>query len=268
MSQIEERFKSLRKKNETALITYITGGDPSPNQTVAIVEAMIEGGADIVELGLPFSDPIADGPTIQKATVRALAEGTTPKNILEIVRKVKSKFSIPIVILSYYNPIFKAGTEFFKQAAACGVNGLAIPDLPVEEADEYKIKAEKSNIDTIFFASPSTSNARLKEIVKYSSGFLYLISLLGVTGERNKIRDETIRLIQKTLPATKNKIPLAVGFGISKPEHVRAVKESGVDGVIAGSVFVNIIEKNLNDKNEMLSKIREKTSELKNATRL
>lgn len=266
MSQLQERFKSIRQRCEAGLITYTTAGDPSLTRTVEVVEAMVEGGADIVELGLPFSDPIADGPTIQASTVRALGNGVTPKNVLENVRNIKKMFDIPIVILTYYNPILKMGENFFKLAETFGVDGLAVPDLPVEEAGEYKVKAKKYHLDTIFFVAPSTIKNRLNRIVEYSSGFLYLISLFGVTGSRDNIASETVKLIKETLPYTKNKVPLAVGFGISKPEHVKATVESGADGVIAGSVFVKIIEQNLNNKKDMLVKIKEKTFELKNAT--
>lgn len=268
MNQLQERFNSLRRKGESALIAYITGGDPSISHTVEIVEAMVEGGADIVELGIPFSDPIADGPTIQAAATRALAGGATPRNVLEAVRMIKSRFDIPVVILTYYNPVFRMDDEFFRLAKACGVNGLAVADLPVEEAGEYKTKCDKYDLGTIFFVAPSTSKDRLRKIVEYSSGFIYLISVFGVTGVRDNIQNETVKIIRETLHYTKGKAPLAVGFGISKPAHVRIVSESGADGVIAGSVFVNIIEKNLNDKREMLVKIKEKTLELKNATRI
>jgi len=267
LREIERTFQNLRAKGERALIGYVTGGDPEPRYTPRIVEALVDGGVDIIELGIPFSDPIADGPTIQAATVRALKAGTTPKTVLNIASEVKSKHKVPLVILTYYNPIFRMGLEgFFKLARNCGVNGLIVPDLPIDEAHDYKKVADACGIDTIFLAAPSTSTERLRKILAYTSGFLYLVSVFGVTGAREKVQDLTIMLIKRTLPVTGGKIPLAVGFGISKPEHVKTVILNGADGVIVGSGFVKIIEKNRNDGQGMLKEIRDYTHKLKKAT--
>lgn len=268
MSAIERVFHSLKEKKEGALIAYVTGGDPEPKYTPQIVEALIKGGADIVELGIPFSDPIADGPTIQAATVRALEAGTTPNMVLEIARKIREKHSVPIVLLTYYNPIFRMGLEnFFQLATDCGVDGLIVPDLPVEEAHEYKEVAESHGIDTIFLAAPSTSMERLQKIVASTSGFLYLVSVFGVTGVREKVQELTVQTIKKIHSYTSGRVPLAVGFGISKPEHVEAVISSGAEGAIVGSAFVNIIAKNQGNIPQLLAGIEEKTRKLKEATR-
>ena len=191
---------------------------------------------------MPFSDPIADGPTIQAASVRALAAGTTPAKVLQIAKQIRQNHSVPLVIMTYYNPVFKMGLEkFCTSARESGVDGLIVPDLPIEEAGDYKAAAAQAGLDTIFLAAPSTGTQRLTRIVACSSGFLYLVSHFGVTGAQTAIEDSTIQLIKRVLPITAGKIPLAVGFGVSKPEHVRRIIAAGADGVIVGSAFINII---------------------------
>jgi len=268
MTNIRQVFGELRARSEGALIGYVMAGDPTAEYTPLIAEALIKGGVDILELGLPFSDPIADGPTIQAASVRALASGTTPRNVLEIARKIKQKHDIPIVIMTYYNPIFKMGLEeFLNLAKACSVDGLVIPDLPIEEAQEYGEKAKEYGIDTVFLAAPSTSPARLSKIIACTSGFLYLVSRFGVTGERTRVEDSTIQLVEKVLPFTKDLIPLAVGFGISKPEHVRSIIGAGAEGVVVGSAFVNTIQENSGDILKIAKELTDLASRLKEATK-
>jgi len=267
MREIASTFSRLRARNEGALIAYVTAGDPDPACTPRIVEALVEGEADIIELGIPFSDPIADGPTIQAATLRALKAGTTPKKVLQIVEEVRDGSDVPTVILTYYNPIFRMGLKnFFESAEASGVNGVIVPDLPVEEAYDYKKIAEAYGIDTIFLAAPSTLTERLRKILEYASGFLYLVSIFGVTGARDRVQDLTIRLIKETLKITRGRIPLAVGFGISKPEHVKTIIQNGADAAIIGSRFVRIIEEKRNRTEEMLKDLREYARLLKKAT--
>jgi tryptophan synthase alpha chain len=245
MSAIARVFEKLKASGEGALIGYVTAGDPAPEQTPLIAKALIDGGVDILELGLPFSDPIADGPTIQAASVRALTAGTKPRMVLEMTREIKRKHNTPIVVMTYYNPVFKLGVgRFFGFAKACSVDGLIVPDLPVEEAADYREKAQASGVDTIFLAAPSTSTERLQKIIACSSGFLYLVSHFGVTGERETMESSTIQLIKQVLPFTKGRVPLAVGFGVSKPEHARRIIKAGADGVIVGSAFVNVVQKN------------------------
>ncbi len=267
MSRIAETLTDLRDKSQGGLIAYVTAGDPQPSYTPRIVEAIARGGADIIELGIPFSDPIADGPTIQAATVRALRAGTTPKKVLKISEEIRQRTEIPIVTLTYYNPVFKMGLKkFCESASTSGINGVIVPDLPIEEAGEYKKVAEAYKLDTIFLAAPSTSTARLEKIVDCTSGFLYLVSVFGVTGAREKLQDLTIELIRKTLPITEGKAPLAVGFGISKPEHVEAVTRNGADAAIVGSGFVKIIERKHGNDEHMLEALREYAHTLKTAT--
>jgi tryptophan synthase alpha chain len=242
MSSIKQVFQKNSSNGYGCLIGYIMAGDPTPEATFKIADALIKGDVDILELGLPFSDPIADGPTIQAASLRALNAGTTPLQVLEIAKKIKAKHDIPIVIMTYYNPIYRIGQEkFLTQAKANGVDGFIVPDLPVEEAADFKTAADKHGLDTIFLAAPSTSNERLPKIVEACSGFMYLVSRFGVTGAKTSIEDSTLQLIKRVQPFTAGKIPLAVGFGIAKPEHVQRVIKAGADAAIVGSAFINII---------------------------
>jgi len=267
MRTIEAKFQELGRRREGALIAYVTGGDPEPEWTPKIAEALINAGVDIVELGIPFSDPIADGPTIQRASVRALESGTTPKKVMKIAEMIKSEYDTPLAVLTYYNIIYKMGLEsFFALAEKSGVNGVIVPDLTIEESTEYKRAAENHGIDTIFLAAPSTPDKRLEEIISKSSGFLYLVSVFGVTGARATLQDQSISFIKKASLIAHGRVPLAVGFGISKPSHVRKVLSSGADGAIVGSGFVKIIEENLGDKEKAFTELKNYAQKLKEAT--
>jgi len=265
MNSITQVFQKEKLQGNGALIGYIMAGDPSPEFTPKIADALIRGGVDILELGLPFSDPIADGPTIQAASLRALNAGTTPMKVLEIAKQIKSQHDVPIVVMTYYNPVFRIGVDkFLGLAKEHLVDGFIVPDLPVEEAADYKTDANKCGLDTIFLAAPSTSNERLTKIVDFSSGFLYLVSHYGVTGAKTAVEDSTVQLIKRVLPFTEGKIPLAVGFGISKPQHIQTVIHAGADAAIVGSAFINIIQKN---NPTMLRKLQETAQALKSATK-
>jgi tryptophan synthase alpha chain len=267
MNRIFRKFSTLKERGEGALIAYLTAGDPTLQHTPKIVQAIIRGGADIIELGIPFSDPIADGPIIQSAMTRALKSGTTPIAVLKMVKQIREENDIPIVILTYYNPIFRMGLKrFFETAKLCGVDGVIVPDLPIEEASEYKEVAESNKIDTIFLATPSTTDDRLKMIIEYTSGFLYLVSVHGVTGVREKIQNTTIGLVKRALTIASGRIPIAVGFGVSKPEHIRILLENGADGAIVGSGFVKIVEENMHNEERMLQEIENYAMKLKEAT--
>ena len=268
MNTINQVFQKAKEYGSGALIGYIMAGDPKPELTPKIADALIKGGVDILELGLPFSDPIADGPTIQAASVRALATGTTPVKVLEIAKEIRQSHNVPVVIMTYYNPMFRMGLEsFFRLAKECMVDGVIVPDLPVEEADDYKMAASNFGIDTIFLAAPSTSNDRLATIAQYSSGFLYLVSHFGVTGAQAEVEDSTIQLVKCVLPFTSGKIPLAVGFGVSKPEHVKRIIMAGADGVIVGSAFINLIKAHQENIDVLLKELQATASELKKATK-
>ncbi len=268
MNAINEAFQKAKANGNGTLVGYIMAGDPTPELTPKIADALIKGGVDVLELGLPFSDPIADGPTIQAASVRALAEGTTPVKVLEIAKEIRLSHDVPIIIMTYYNPIFRIGIEkFFTLAKENLVDGVIVPDLPIEEAVDYVETAKKFKINTIFLAAPSTSTERLPKIVACSSGFLYLVSHFGVTGIQSTIEDSTIQLIKRILPFTSGQIPLAVGFGVSKPEHVKRIIGAGADGVIVGSAFISQIECHRENLDVLLRELRVTAYELKKATR-
>ena len=267
MSKIEQAFQKTKAQGNAALVGYVTAGDPTIEMTVQIADALIRGGVDVLELGLPFSDPIADGPTIQAASIRALSAGTTPAKVLQIAKEIRKNHETPIVIMTYYNPVFRMGLKkFCRLAKESKVDGIIVPDLPVEESGDFKKETADFGLDTIFLAAPSTSPERLKAIVQCSSGFLYLVSHFGVTGAKTTVEDSTIELIKRVLPATKGKICLAVGFGVSKPQHVKRIVAAGADGAIVGSAFIDLIQKNRNDPATMLTELKALASELKKAT--
>lgn len=269
MNTIQRVFQKQKQQDSGCLIGYITAGDPTPEQTPLIADALIRGGVDILELGLPFSDPIADGPTIQNASLRSLKAGTTPTKVLEIAQEIKAQHDIPIVIMTYYNPVFKYGVKkFLTEAKSVGVNGFIVPDLPVEEADEYRNAAKDTNLATIFLASPTTSIERLRKIIAATQGFLYLVSRFGVTGTQITVGNATVDLIKKVQPVIADRIPLAVGFGISTPEHVRRVIASGADAAIVGSAFINLIVDHNGNRDTMLGALEKAARELKMATGL
>jgi len=267
MNAIRNVFANLKILGNGALIGYITAGDPDPEFTPKIAEALVKGGVDILELGLPFSDPIADGPTIQEASLRALNARTTPQVVLELAKQVRQNHDVPVVIMTYFNPVFRMGLEkFFGAAKDCKVDGVIVPDLPFEEADQYRTSVAEFGLDTIFLAAPSTTDDRLHRIVVCSSGFLYLVSHFGVTGAKSTVESSTIQLVKRVRTFTQGRVSLAVGFGVSKPEHVKSILSAGADGVIVGSAFVNIISRNLLYRKKMLAGIESTARVLKQAT--
>lgn len=218
-----------------------------------------------MELGIPFSDPVADGPIIQEASVRALKSGVTPKKVLKCVMRIREDYDVPIVLLTYYNPIFRAGVgDFMKEAGKAGVDGLVIPDLPVDEADNLCKVAAKQKIDAILLATPTTSKSRLSQIIENSKGFLYLVSVTGVTGERDVLTNRTIRMVRDVCSHADGRIPVAVGFGISKAEHVSRLRDSGANGAIVGSTLVRIVSRASNVETQLT----QATYNLKQASRI
>jgi tryptophan synthase alpha chain len=267
MSAITAKFGELRGKSEGALIGYVMAGDPTPKHTPKIVDALVAGGADIIELGIPFSDPIADGPTLQRAAARALDAGTRPKNVLDLAYDIDRAHDVPIVLMTYYNIIYRTGVEaFFSASERSGVDGIIAPDLPIEEATAYLEMAKQHGLDTVLLAAPSTSEARLERLLSASSGFLYLVSANAVTGARQTLRRESVALIQRTASIVRGRVPLAVGFGLALPSHVKRVIDSGADAAIVGSKFAHIIERNLNHSNQMLQEVRHCAEALKAGT--
>jgi tryptophan synthase alpha chain len=267
MSKIEETFKKAEKK-EAILVSYITAGDPSIKETKEYASALIEGGTDILELGIPFSDPIADGPVIQAASTRALQAGTRPQHVLACAKRITDHFDIPIVLLSYYNPIFKMGvSSFLKESHNSGVNGLVIPDLPIDEAEDYERICAAHQVDPIFLATPTTREERLGQIIDSSKGFLYLVSVTGVTGERSEIAAETRHMVKKVCSLANGRIPVAVGFGISRPDQVRDFRNLGADGVIVGSSLVRIVSGSDAGGDGVCQRLVDAVREFKKATR-
>lgn len=239
-NRIDRAFERCRKENRRALIAYLTAGDPSPDRTAGLILALERGGADILELGVPFSDPIADGPVIQRASDRALAAGTTLARIFEIIRETRKQSEIPIVVFSYLNPILRLGFErFADEVAASGADGALLTDLNIEAASEYLDLMRARDLRTIFLGSQTTSDQRLKDVAAASSGFLYLVSTAGVTGARTALSDAALPLVERARALTD--LPLALGFGLSTREHMQAVAPH-VDGAIVGSAFMRIVE--------------------------
>lgn len=268
MASYKETFNELKNKRQGALVAFTVIGDPDYKTSLEIVKKMIDSGADILELGLPFSDPIADGPTIQAADIRALKSGINTGIAFEFAKAIREyNNKIPIGLLVYGNLIFQRGiNKFYQDAAKAGINSVLGADIPLEEADEY-IKAAKSNgIDTVFIISPLTPDERIKKIVDKTTGFVYVVSRLGVTGAKSNLENSTLELIKRIKRFTDK--PLCVGFGISKPEHVRSVIKAGADGAIVGSAIVELIAKNLNDKRKMLLEIENYAKSMKDATRV
>jgi tryptophan synthase alpha chain len=244
-TRIQSLFDGLKKKGRAGLIAYVTAGDPSPERTPGIVAALERGGVDLVELGVPFSDPIADGPVIQRGADRALRAGTTVPKVLEMARKIREHSQIPLLLFTYMNPVLRYGLErLAADAKAAGVDGCLLTDLSVEEAGSYMGVMRAAGLDTVFLAAPTSTEARLKLAAQYSTGFVYLVSRTGVTGERAALSEALEPLIARTRAVTK--LPLAVGFGISTPQQAGEVAKMA-DGVVVGSAIVRMIEKNASD---------------------
>jgi len=238
INRIDKTFQILKEDKEGALIVYIVAGDPDFETSIAIGEEIIDAGADILELGIPFSDPIADGPTIQFASQRALKAGMTPRKAMEVASSLSKK--IPLAFMTYYNIPLQYGLEnFVKDCQKIGVDGVIIPDLPIEEALPLLNNCNKYDIDQIFFAAPTTTEDRIKKTLPVCRGFLYLISLLGVTGARASLTNITKLLISKIRSYSLDQIPIAIGFGLSEPLHIQQVLSYGADGAIVGSAIID-----------------------------
>jgi tryptophan synthase alpha chain len=242
MTRIEKKFQELKAANRKAFIPYITAGDPNLKTTVDLILALDQAGADIIELGVPFSDPIADGPVIQRATERALISGTSLGDILRMGAEIRKKSQIPLLLFSYYNPLLRYGLEnLARDAAAGGFDGILATDLTVEESGPFVDTMKKAGLNTVFLVAPTSSPERIRRIASMSTGFLYAVSRTGVTGESQELAAD-LRDFLKTL-RTHTDVPIAVGFGISHPEHVKAVWQEA-DGAVVGSAMVRTIEEN------------------------
>ncbi|MDD1687343.1 tryptophan synthase subunit alpha [Methanoregula sp.] len=262
MSRIDRVFET---RGTTAFIGFAVAGDPDEATSLRIAKALIDGGTDILELGVPFSDPVADGPMIQRADDRALAAGTTPDTIFRIVKGVRAYSDVPIVFLTYYNIVHKRGIErFYREAREAGVDGILVADMPVEESEEVTEAAARHGIDPIFLITQTTGDDRIGKIVKKSRGYLYLVSVLGVTGVRDQVSTGAIDLLHRVRRHTD--LPLALGFGISTPEHAKTCAAAGADGVIVGSAIVDIVERNLDNPGAMEQRLRNYVMRMKQAT--
>jgi len=247
MNRIDKRFRQLREAGKKAFIAYITAGDPSLSATAKLVRGLEDAGVDIVELGIPFSDPLADGPTIQAASQRALRRGTTVRKIFGLVRSVRRATDIPLVFMTYYNPVLRYGlSDFIDDCASAGVDGVIVPDLPEEEAKDLMAAGRAKNVAVIFLVAPTSTARRMRSIAKKSKGFIYYVSLTGVTGARKDLPAGALANVRRMQSLTDK--PVCVGFGVSTPAQARLIARVA-DGVIVGSAIIKVVEKNLGNKN-------------------
>ncbi len=261
-----EMFQEVKNRGEGAFIPFTVAGDPDFETSLQIVRQYIDNGADALEIGFPFSDPVADGPSVQAADIRSLNSGMTTEKCFEFIEKIREFTSIPIGVLVYYNLIYKMGLEeFYQKAKRSGINGILAADLPPEESNDAVEMAKKYKIDQIFMVAQTTSNKRIYEIMKRCSGFVYVVAVMGVTGVRSDIKKSSVELIKRVKNHTK--LPLAVGFGISKPEHVEDVIKSGADGAIVASAIIDVITDNLEDMDKGMDVIGSFCKELKDSTK-
>ncbi|KKK41510.1 MAG: Tryptophan synthase alpha chain [Candidatus Lokiarchaeum sp. GC14_75] len=262
-------FSDENRKRDKFFMPFLVAGDPNINEFKNLIEK-IEPHVDILEIGVPFSDPIADGPTIQEANVRAFNAGINTKVALEAIKDIRAKTEKPIVILTYYNILIQGADTIeesldktFKNLKECGVDGIVVGDLPIEEAGLALKASNKYNICLIFLIAPSTTEERLENILKIARGFIYLISVMGVTGARDMVAQITKDTIKRMKKKTEKVLPVFVGFGISKPKHAKAIIDAGADGIIIGSAIVNIVKKNLNDYEKMEAEMVKFVSRIK-----
>lgn len=260
MNRITNKFNELNEKGRIALVTYITAGDPSLEITEDIVLQLEQSGADIIELGVPFSDPMADGPAIQLASERALESGTTLHDVLSSVKNIRKTSEVPIILFGYYNPFFHYGVEqFAKDAAQAGADGVLVVDLPPEEAPEFKIHTDAAGLNLVFLLAPTSTTERVELIADNASGFVYLVSVTGVTGVRPDLNYSLDDLAGQIKTTTG--LPVGVGFGVSSPDQVETIA-GYADAVIVGSAIVRIIEQHGTDKETLLSELSSFVSSL------
>jgi tryptophan synthase alpha chain len=259
MTRIGNKFAELKRQNQKALITFITAGDPDISMTERLVPEMAKAGADIIELGVPFSDPMADGPTIQLASERALAAGTTLPAILAMVKKIRQSSDVPLLLMGYYNPIFAFGPgRFCLEAVKAGVDGVLVVDLPPEEASDFSLFADAAGLDLIALLTPTSDASRIDKVKKIARGFIYYVSVAGVTGARSSVADDIGNMVEQI--RGRLTLPVAVGFGISTPGQAGEVSRIA-DGVVVGSALVKLFEQYQGD--ELISRVAEAVKRLK-----
>lgn len=264
MGRLENRFQELKARGEKALVCFVTAGDPSAEQTVEVVDALARAGADAVELGIPFSDPLADGPSVQASSQRALEKGMTTRTALEIVRKIRaSNPDLPLVIMTYYNPIRRYGlAQYAKDARTAGADAHIVTDLTPEEAGDWKAHSDANGLDTVFLLAPTSTPARIGVVARLSRGFIYCVSRTGVTGAREDVPAE-LREVVATIRAQTSE-PICVGFGVSTPEHVRKICVFA-DGAVVGSALVDLIHRH-RDSADLIARVSEYVAGLKSGT--
>ena len=257
MSSISRVFKELAEKKEAAFMPYVACGDPNSEFTVELANTLIRNGADMLEFGIPFSDPIADGPTIQNASARALNSGMNPLLAFEVAKKIrKQNPKTPIVVMTYYNLVMHNGVALFiSKMKEAGLDGLIVPDVPIEESTELELISRTNDLDFIHLITPRTEDSRIKQIASRSSGFVYLVSVEGITGARENIQASALDLIRRVKSLSHGTIPLAMGFGISRPDHVRAIVQAGADGVIIASKIIDMYSKEISNPGSALQEI-------------
>ena len=266
MSRIHKKFAELSARNEKALVAYLMVGYPSEKSTLSVVNGLLKGGVDIIELGFPFSDPLADGPVIQNASTISLEKGTRLKDFFKFVQKIRKKTDIPLILMTYTNILYNKGySNFIYEAKNAGIDGFILPDMSIEESKEYLKEIRNQGVDSIFLVSPNTSRTRIEKIANASSGFLYLVAVFGTTGVQTNIKGYTINALKNLKKSVRGKIPIGIGFGVSTPNDVKRYVDAGADAVIVGSAFLKIIEKTLQKNIE--SKIASFTKSLKNKTK-
>lgn len=267
-NRIKKKFSQLKIRKEKGLICYVMGGYPDPLTSEKIISSIVDGGADIMEIGIPFSDPIADGPIIQEASFRALQNGINPDLCLSLIKKTRQRYpDLPILIMTYSNILQKKGfKKFMKMAKDAGTDGFILPDMTIEESKEYLEYSKKLELATVFLVAPNTSNFRIKKTLDVSTGFVYVVSVYGTTGIRNTFNKYTLTAIRNIKKLSSNGNNISVGFGISNPAHIKLMSKYGADAVIVGSAIIEIINRNKGDNIHSLeNKLKKYVKSLKDA---
>jgi tryptophan synthase alpha chain len=267
-NRIGKKFSELRERKQAALICYMVGGFPDLETSLSVIKTLVKGGADMIEIGVPFSDPIADGPIIQEASHYALIHGVKPQQCVALARITRNIFpDLPLIFMTYSNILLRAGFEYFMtKARDSGIDGFILPDMSIEESGEYTRISQALGLASIFLVSPNTEDTRVRSIMKASTGFLYAVSAYGVTGVRNMLYDRSIKRIIKLRKYSHSHLPVAVGFGVQKPDHVSMMVEAGADAIIVGSALLNIIKTSEHNAN-MLDDLYDFVRSMKDACR-
>ncbi|MDE1867530.1 MAG: tryptophan synthase subunit alpha [Thaumarchaeota archaeon] len=265
MPRIQDKLSEIKSKNQKALIAYAMAGYPSESGTISMIRGLIQGGADIIELGLPFSDPLADGQVIQNASFLALQKGMNLDKFVNLVKKIRKETDTPLVLMTYVNLLYSRGYDkFISTVKKAGIDGIILPDMSIEEAERYLEIVHKNNMDAIFLISPNTSEDRIKKISGMSSGFIYLVSIYGTTGAQQKFQQYTLDAIRNAKKTLGGKMPLGVGFGVNNADQAKLILQTGADAIIVASAFLRLIEKTPQAK--IQSKIASFAKNLKKAT--